>query len=228
MDSQEKYYADHYEEITNSGAVGFVASLTHKTLENGRLLTNKPITKLVGPFSKVIEVGAGHGQHLQYVKHGFDSYIQTDLRSHLLPVDGLNEAVISIEQPIDATNLPYADSTFDRLVATCLLAHIPDVEAALNEWRRVVKPNGIISIYLACEPGFLLRLGQSLSTRIKQKNLGVNRYLVHYRDHRNMYVAMKVFIKETFPKGVKIKRFPFPILSWNFNLWAIATITNQK
>ena len=42
----------------------------------------------------------------------------------------------------DAETMPYADATFDLVVGHAVLHHIPDVELALREVLRVLKPGG--------------------------------------------------------------------------------------
>lgn len=44
----------------------------------------------------------------------------------------------------DAQVLPYADQTFDVVMAHHMLYHLPDIERALQEIRRVLKPEGIL------------------------------------------------------------------------------------
>lgn len=44
---------------------------------------------------------------------------------------------------IDATAIPFTDSTFDLLIANHILEHIPDYGKALSEFYRVLKPGGI-------------------------------------------------------------------------------------
>lgn len=46
-------------------------------------------------------------------------------------------------QKIDATQIPYEDNYFDLLIANHLLEHIPDVNKALSEFFRTLKPGGI-------------------------------------------------------------------------------------
>lgn len=50
----------------------------------------------------------------------------------------------------DATMLPLADDSVDVIVGRGVLHHLPDPEAALAEWRRVVRPDG--AVVLSSEP----------------------------------------------------------------------------
>lgn len=50
----------------------------------------------------------------------------------------------------DATRLPFADGAFDLVVARGVLHHLPDVAAALREWRRVLAADG--AVVLLSEP----------------------------------------------------------------------------
>ena len=46
----------------------------------------------------------------------------------------------------DATALPFADSSFDRVLMSEVLEHVPDDAAALREVQRVLRPGGILAI----------------------------------------------------------------------------------
>ncbi|HEX8004282.1 MAG TPA: methyltransferase domain-containing protein [Mycobacteriales bacterium] len=50
----------------------------------------------------------------------------------------------------DAGRLPFRDGAFDLVVARGVLHHLPDVAAALAEWRRVLAPRG--AVVLVSEP----------------------------------------------------------------------------
>ena len=46
----------------------------------------------------------------------------------------------------DADRLPFADQQFDALFAGEIIEHMPDVGVTLTEWRRVLKPGGVVII----------------------------------------------------------------------------------
>jgi ubiquinone/menaquinone biosynthesis C-methylase UbiE len=50
----------------------------------------------------------------------------------------------------DAQRLPLANASVDLIVTRGVLHHLPDVQAALTEWRRVLRPGG--AVVVACEP----------------------------------------------------------------------------
>jgi phosphatidylethanolamine/phosphatidyl-N-methylethanolamine N-methyltransferase len=151
-----------YEESNyDRGLAAFFLRKSHEWCERGF----SPGTHL----SKVIEVGAGTGIHVRYVRHRFDEYWMTDLNPAFLSRAGevahvRNKAKIIVKRD-DATKLSFEGASFDRLVAAHVLEHLPNPHLVLREWCRVVRPGGIISIVLPCDPGIAWRLGRFLGPR---------------------------------------------------------------
>ncbi len=46
----------------------------------------------------------------------------------------------------DATDLPFEEATFDSLASIQMLEYVPDVDSALSEARRVIKPGGKVAL----------------------------------------------------------------------------------
>jgi ubiquinone/menaquinone biosynthesis C-methylase UbiE len=223
--NSEFYYANFHELVSNRGIVGVMAKMNHISLEHRFFVGRRELRQGM----KIIEVGAGQGQHVKYVEDNYDSYLLTDLRPTLLkPLNRRNNKIQIEDKSIDAESLPYGDNEFDRLIATCLLIHLTNPEKALFEWKRVVKPGGEINIYIPCESGFVLRLAQFLTTRRKQKKLGLDAKYFHYQEHRYSYPFLISLLKNVFGNNLRIRKFPFFAGPFDINLWAVATIRNSK
>ena len=222
MKSVDNFYADYYENIFGSGTIGWMAGVAHRFME-------KPLDKRI--FLNVLELGAGTGQHRKFVRHKFSRYIETDLR---IEQGNVKEIEVSPEKIVEQRFLDAEDLTifeaaqFDRVIATCLVAHLPNPEKALQEWRRVVKSGGVLTIYVPTEPGLMLRVFRSLTTKRKAKKLGLDHSAVHYREHRNMWIYINLLVIEIFAEDViKRRRFPHSLLTWNLALFDVYEITKK-
>lgn len=222
----EEYYKEFYDSLLedeSSNLLSRMVRLTHKTLENN--ITNK------SEYRIVLELGAGTGQHFRYVQHKFDKYIESDIRSSIkLNRKSFKDSRLSL-RVIDAQNLgQFKTGSIDRIISTCVLIHLDNPLKALYEWRRVInKKNGLITLYVPCEPGLVLRVLRYITTVQKAKKYGVDHLFFHYKEHKFNYLYLKTIIEEVFTDyEVKWKKYPFIIGSWNFNLWNICTINFKK
>ncbi len=101
---------------------------------------------LLGPLQgTVLEVGAGTGANLPYYTHAArvvatdpDPYMLRRARQRLRDLD---HPAVDL-QLASAEALPFADASFDHVVATLVFCTVPDAERALREVRRVLKPDG--------------------------------------------------------------------------------------
>jgi ubiquinone/menaquinone biosynthesis C-methylase UbiE len=88
---------------------------------------------------KVLEVGAGSG-------------LLQDIVADYTALDISPTARRFFHKPFveaSATDMPFANDTFDALWSVTVLEHIPSPEKALAEMRRVVKPGGYLLLYPA-------------------------------------------------------------------------------
>ena len=176
-------------------------------------------------FPKVIELGAGHGQHAPFVRHDFHSYVVSDLQEDLIVLpEGDPRFSTATLDAADLSSIP--DGSVDRLIATCLLAHLPDPMAALAEWRRVVRPGGVLTIYVPCEPGWITRLIRRCYIWPRARRHGLkDPELLMYESHKIHYPAMRSFIRATFQgDAMHRERFPTGVLPWNLSLFEVVQV----
>ncbi|NRB38998.1 MAG: methyltransferase domain-containing protein [Pseudomonadales bacterium] len=102
---------------------------------------------------RVLDLGCGEGRHV------ISAYLEEDIEA--IGVDlCVDDLLITQEKAkpfIDKDNkdkyfalactnalaLPFADNSFDKVVCSEVLEHIPDYEGALKEIERILKPGGI-------------------------------------------------------------------------------------
>jgi ubiquinone/menaquinone biosynthesis C-methylase UbiE len=188
----EEYYKTFYSRtigIKGTGIVGFLSRYPHKLME-------KNITHNA---NRILEVGFGEGEHFKYVKSPFKQYIGIDLdRNKLLQ----NEYPKHIKTKVmDAQKINYPDAYFDRVIATCLLAHLQKPEVALHEWGRVLKRDGLCTIYVPLGPSVALKLFRLFVTKPKLRKMRFDSYdLFIAREHINHASRLMVFIKNVFKR----------------------------
>lgn len=101
-----------------------------------------------------LEIGIGTGLNLAYYQrdkitklYGLDP----ELQMHRRAIQRQQEADIDVELlGLPAEQIPLDDASCDTVLTTFTLCTIPDVEKALEEMRRVLKPGGKL---LFCEHG---------------------------------------------------------------------------
>jgi ubiquinone/menaquinone biosynthesis C-methylase UbiE len=99
------------------------------------------------PYGRALELGCGTGFFLLNLKQAgvLTEGCVTDLSPGMVEVAQRNAEHLgfSIEGRVaDAESLPYPDGSFDLVVGHAVLHHIPDVELALREVLRVLRPGG--------------------------------------------------------------------------------------
>ncbi|QKT09250.1 class I SAM-dependent methyltransferase [Gordonia sp. X0973] len=107
----------------------------------------------VGPETSAIDIGAGQGRHsFEMFRRGADVIAFDQSESDMADVGAMFDAMMAEKQvPAsakaraevgDALRLPYADDSFDVVLMSEILEHVPADEAAIAEMVRILKPGG--------------------------------------------------------------------------------------
>lgn len=106
---------------------------------------------------RALDLGCGRGRHTHQMYYhavahvvgvdlGFDDVIRTREGFGQIPdTDPNSQRHFSLAVG-DALRLPFPDATFDRIICSEVLEHIPDYHGALKEIARILKPNGKLGI----------------------------------------------------------------------------------
>ena len=103
--------------------------------------------KYLRPDYNVLDVGCANGIHMRLLAGQCRHITGIDINQHMLDIARtvLAEEHIgnaSLEQR-SATDLGFADASFDLVYSLSTLILVPDIEAALQEISRVLRPKGI-------------------------------------------------------------------------------------
>jgi SAM-dependent methyltransferase len=108
------------------------------------------------PGDLLLDLGCGFGRHAyEAARRGarvvaYD-YADTELKEvrntfgAMVQSGEVDDVSLAGAVQGDATRLPFGDGTFDRIVASEVLEHIPDDAAAIAELSRVLRPGGVIA-----------------------------------------------------------------------------------
>lgn len=222
MENEDKAWTDYREKFSElydnsnyaSPLQSFVMRASHKLVE-----------KEYGQgaqFKKVLEIGAGTGEHVKFVLHDYDEYTLSDMDEETLEVAKAKllttqRGSLKFERQ-EGSTLNYADDSFDRLIATHVLEHIYQPHLALKEWSRVIKDGGVLSILIPTDPGLAWRMGRHLGPRKNAIAQGIAYDYVMAREHVNSCNNLIAILRHYFPDA-KEAWWPFPVPSIDLNLF---------
>jgi SAM-dependent methyltransferase len=109
------------------------------------------------PGERMLDLGCGFGRHafegarrgatVVAFDYSFDELVQVNATFGAMHEAGeIPAGVDGSGVRGDAHHLPFPDSSFDRIIASEVLEHLPDDAAAVRELARVLRPGGTIAV----------------------------------------------------------------------------------
>jgi SAM-dependent methyltransferase len=110
----------------------------------------KALGRQPGHYRRGLEIGAGTGYFsLNLLRAGvIGEAVATDISPGML--QALQRSAEDLGETIEtaaceASELPFEDGSFDLVFGHAVLHHLPDLEAGFHEFRRVLRPGGVIA-----------------------------------------------------------------------------------
>ena len=100
-----------------------------------------------GLHGSVVEIGFGSGLNVPFYPAGVSqvSAVEPSDVGWKLARKRVDVAAVPVERSgLDGQSLPFPDGSFDTAISTWTMCTIPDLDAALRELRRVLKPGGTL------------------------------------------------------------------------------------
>jgi SAM-dependent methyltransferase len=124
---------------------------------------------------RVLEIGAGLGEHLAYEDLSNTEYHAVELLPEMAEEIRRKFPKAHVITGSCEDHLPFADGFFDRAVAIHVLEHLRNLPVALREIHRTLRPGGDFCVVIPCEGGVAYGLGRRVtSKRLFEKRYGVN------------------------------------------------------
>ena len=221
MDTEEhrisKFYQDDYHLLfTQNRILKLFKAKTHLSLEKN-LARNT--------YERVLEIGAGNGEHFAYVTHSFDTYTMLDLNENPFRHDFKDSRIRFVRGDIESIN--FHGATFDRIIMTCVLHHLSNPLKSLYNIRDLLSPGGVFSLFLPCDPGLVNRLNRFLVVNPIAKSLGIHSYtLVNAIEHRNHFLSLNHIVRYVFRNfDMQIRYFPTRLKIHDLNAFVVYQIS---
>lgn len=148
------------------------------------------------PGKRVLEVGCGTGLVLARLAPHAASAVGVDLSPGMLA--RARDRGLEVHEG-SATALPFGDHSFDVVCSFKVLAHVPDIEGALREVARVLRPGGvaILEFYNRRSLRYLARLAAGA------RQIG----RVHREDDISTRWDTPSTIRRAMPADLRVQRF---------------------
>ncbi|MBU3689714.1 MAG: hypothetical protein B7C54_03005 [Acidimicrobiales bacterium mtb01] len=207
----ETFYRDCYHQVFDQqGFAGSMYRRTHRLVERGVDNSDK----------RILEIGAGKGEHLAFVRGSFSEYVMLE-PNQTSRIEADEPKVRVVAGRAEDTDFP--PESFDRVISMCVLHHVDDVAQVLRNIRSWLAPGGVFSLFLPSDPGVLNRLNRRLFVTPRARRAGFDSYpLINAREHKNHYWAIKTELDHQFSGfGISRRYFPLPIPAGNLSLCSI-------
>lgn len=159
----------------------------------------KTVAKLLGDktYQKLLEAGTGSGIFLPELSRHCENLYACDIHPHFENIAHLlkNHNIQNYElksQSIEHTDYP--DNFFDAIVAVSVLEFVDDLQASINEIRRILKKDGIFITICPMESKLLDSILSLYTKKKPEEEFGESRMYVGKALEENFSIIKKGYM----------------------------------
>jgi len=135
------------------------------------------------PTATVLDLGCGVGVLLQDMVGRYTYVHGLDVSAESLSLVGIDSPNMQGLVVGDGEHLPYRSGVFDAVVLKGVLHHIPNVDQALQELHRVLKPGGTLLMAEPCGDHSFVRWSRGCLSKRKERYFGSAELDTYLRRH---------------------------------------------
>lgn len=175
---------------------------------------------------RVLELGAGVGNHLPYEDLEGNDYYVMDVRSDFMDdIESRYNWRVKGFTGDCQNKMPFPSRFFDRIIAIHLLEHLPRLNDACKEVKRILRNKGEFNVVIPCEGGLMHKIARYFTAkRMYEKRYGVSYDNFIKKEHLHDAWKMMDRLGEHF-NVVQACYYPlmYPIVSFNLSIGLILT-----
>lgn len=210
---QQRYAEEFYPQFQTNGIVGKATNQSYNI-----------VSEIDFRGKEVLEIGPGLIGYLPYLNDKPQKFTLCDIKEEFLIASAqqLADHKIPYEKVQlviqNKPKLPFPDNSFDIIISFFNLEHLYPLDDYIQEISRVLKGNGMLVGAIPCEGGLAWGLGRLLTTHRYYQRQGIDYNKVICWEHPNFADYIVAQLNAAFNR-VCLKSFPFPFLSFDFNIF---------